>query len=126
MKKNKISINDSESIAKLVVNLMLDKKASDIKLIYVEKLTTLTDIFIICSSDSDPQSKAITNHIKDNLSEINIKPIHIEGFQFLKWVLMDYINVTINIFNKEYREYYNFERLWADAKIISIKESTDS
>jgi len=126
MKKNKISINDSESIAKLVVNLMLDKKASDIKLIYVEKLTTLTDIFIVCSSDSDPQSKAITNHIKDNLSEININPIHIEGFQYLKWVLMDYINVTINIFNKEYREYYNVERLWADAKIVTIKDSIDS
>ena len=125
MKKNEISINDSKSISKLVVDLMLEKKATNIKLIYVQKLTTLTDIFIICTSDSDPQSKAITNHIRDNLAKINIKPDHIEGFQFLKWVLMDYINVTINIFNKEYREYYNFERLWADAKIVSIEKSKE-
>ena len=123
MKSKKIDINDSNSIAKLVVKSMLDKKATDIKIIYVEKLTTLTDIFIVCTSDSDPQSKAITNHIKDNLSDYGIKPIHIEGFQFLKWVLMDYINVTINIFNKEYREFYNVERLWADAKIETVKES---
>ena len=125
MKKNEISINDSKAISKLVVDLMLEKKATNIKLIYVQKLTTLTDIFIICTSDSDPQSKAITNHISDNLAKINIKPNHIEGFQFLKWVLMDYINVTINIFNKEYREYYNFERLWADAKIVSIEKSKE-
>jgi len=123
MKNKQININDSKSIAKLVVKLMLDKKATDIKVIHVEKLTTLTDIFIVCTSESDPQSRAITNHIKDNLSNYGIKPIHVEGFQFLKWVLMDYINVTINIFNKEYREYYNVERLWADAKIESIKES---
>tara|TARA_Y100000996_G_scaffold10368_1_gene8482 strand:+ start:896 stop:1276 length:381 start_codon:yes stop_codon:yes gene_type:complete len=123
MKSKQIDINDSNSIAKLVVKSMLDKKATDIKIIYVEKLTTLTDIFIVCTSDSDPQSKAITNHIKDNLSDCGIKPIHIEGFQFLKWVLMDYINVTINIFNKEYREFYNVERLWADAKIETVKES---
>tara|TARA_B110000438_G_C15724063_1_gene611165 strand:+ start:101 stop:481 length:381 start_codon:yes stop_codon:yes gene_type:complete len=124
MKNKQISIDDSKTISKLVVKLMLDKKATDIKTIYVKKLTTLTDIFVICTSDSDPQSKAITNHIKDNLSKHGIKPTHIEGFQFLKWVLMDYVNVTINIFNKEYRGYYNVERLWADAKIETIKEST--
>ena len=122
MVKKNISINDSKTISKLVVKLMLDKKATNIKIMYVQKLTTLTDVFIICTSDSDPQSKAITNHIKDNLSKHGIKPVHIEGLQYLKWVLMDYINVTINIFNKEYRDYYNVERLWADSKIETIKE----
>ena len=111
MKNKQISIDDSKTISKLVVKLMLDKKATDIKTIYVKKLTTLTDIFVICTSDSDPQSKAITNHLIDNLSKHGIKPTHIEGFQFLKWVLMDYVNVTINIFNKEYRGYYNVERI---------------
>ena len=102
---------------------MLEKKASDIQVIYVDKLTSLTDIFIICTSSSHPQSRAITNHIKIGMEKKHIKPMHIEGYEQLNWVLMDYVNVTINIFNKEYREYYDIERLWGDAKSKIIKES---
>ena len=64
------------------------------------EITTLTDIFLVCSSDSDAQSRAITNHIQDGLKNHNIRPIHIEGYQHLKWVLIDYVNIVINIFNK--------------------------
>tara|TARA_B100001750_G_C15342210_1_gene512849 strand:+ start:561 stop:920 length:360 start_codon:yes stop_codon:yes gene_type:complete len=116
------NINDSKKISMLISKLMLEKKAYDIKIIHVDKITTLTDVFLVCTSDSDAQSRAITNHIQEELSKINIKPIHIEGYQHLKWVLMDYVNVTVNIFQKEYRKFYNIERLWADAKIISVKD----
>ena len=102
---------------------MLDKKAYDITIIDVSKLTSLTDIFIICTSDSTPQSKAITNHIKDTLAKEGIKAWHTEGYQHLKWVLIDYVNIVINIFNKKSREFYNIERLWADARIELIEES---
>ena len=86
-------------------------------------MTSLTDAFIICTSDSDPQTRAITNHIKDTLAKEGIKAWHTEGYQHLKWVLIDYVNIVINIFNKESREFYNIERLWADAKIELIEES---
>ena len=115
--------NESKKIIEIVTNCLLEKKASDIKLINVEKLTSLTDIFIICTSDSDPQTKAIANHIKDNLSKQGIKSWHTEGYQQLRWVLIDYVNIVINIFNKEARGYYNIERLWADADIVLIEES---
>ena len=115
-------IKKPQTIAKKIVNLMLDKKASDIKIIYVEKLTSLTDVFVICSSDSSPQSRAITNHITDELTKHDLKPWHIEGYQHLKWVLIDYVNIVVHIFDKEARDYYNFENLWADGKIESIKE----
>ena len=101
---------------------MLEKKAIDIKVIYVNKLTSLTDIFIVCTSESDPQTKAIANHIKDTLKEHDIKAWHTEGYENLNWVLIDYINIVVNIFNKESREYYDIERLWADAKIETIKK----
>jgi len=123
MRNKKNNIPSSESLIKIIVKLMLTKKALDIKILYVDKLTSLTDVFIICTSKSGPQSKAITNHIKNELEKNGIKPTHIEGYQQLKWVLMDYISITINIFNQEYREYYNIERLWADAKTEIIKES---
>ena len=104
----------------LITKGMLDKKAIDIKVIYVEKLTSLTDIFILCSSDSDPQTKAIVNHIKDTLKEKNIKSWHTEGYENLNWVLIDYVNIVVNIFSKDSRKYYDIERLWADAKIEII------
>ena len=113
----------SKKIITTVVNCMLDKKANEITIIHVDKLTSLTDVFIICTSDSDPQTKAITNHIKDTLSENGTKAWHTEGYQHLKWVLIDYVNIVINIFNEESRKFYNLERLWADAKIEIIEES---
>ena len=111
-----------KKITEIVSNLMLEKKALDIKIIKVDKLTTLTDYFINCSSESDPQTRAIKNHIHSTLSsEYNIKPLHIEGFENLQWILMDYATIVINIFNKETRAYYDIERLWADADIKTIK-----
>ena len=100
---------------------MLEKKAEKIKVIHVNKLTTLTDTFIVCTSLSDPQTKAIINHIKDTLEQENIKAWHIEGIEHSKWVLMDYVNIVINIFSNDARNYYDIERLWADAEIESIK-----
>jgi ribosome-associated protein len=108
---------------KIIIKCMLEKKASEIKIIYVDKLTSLTDIFIICTSNSDPQTKAIVNHIIPSLQEQDIRAWHIEGYQHLNWVLMDYVNIVINIFNKDTRKYYDIERLWADAKIELIEES---
>ena len=84
-----------------------------------------TDIFIICTSDSAPQSKAITNHINESLMQLGLKPWHIEGYQHLKWILIDFVNIVVHIFDKESREYYYFERLWADGKIVSINDSKD-
>ena len=111
-------------LSKTITQLMLDKKATEIQIINVSKLTSLTDYFIICSSDSEPKTKAIMNHIKDKVYEkYDIKPLHLEGIENLEWVLLDYVSIVVNIFNKEKREYYKLERLWADAKITLIKES---
>ena len=117
---------NKKNITNKIVDCLLDKKALEINVIDVKKLTSLTDTFIICSSDSEPQTKAIVNHITDTLSLMKIKPLHIEGYENLKWVLVDYADIVINIFNKETREYYNLERLWADAKITKIKESYET
>ena len=114
---------EEKIITKVVSQLMLDKKALDIQIINVTGLTSITDYFVNCSSQSDPQTRAIKNHIQDSLFEkYQIKPLHIEGYENLKWILMDYVSIVINIFNKNEREYYNIERLWSDAKIIKVKK----
>ena len=101
MKKQpkKTSINNKD--LKKIANLMLDKKAINVTLIDVSRLTTLTDYFLICTSDSDPQTRAIYNHIKDSLIEQGIKPWKTEGYEYLNWVVMDYINFVIHIFDKK-------------------------
>tara|TARA_B100000953_G_scaffold296689_1_gene290094 strand:+ start:1601 stop:1954 length:354 start_codon:yes stop_codon:yes gene_type:complete len=116
----------NKDILDKIIECLLDKKAIEINVIDVKEITSLTDTFIVCSSESDPQTKAIMNHLTDTLSADKIKPLHIEGHENLKWVLIDYIDIVINIFNKETREYYNIERLWNDAKIKKIKESYEA
>ena len=113
-------ISTHHKIAKKITELMIDKKALDIMLIDLKGITTLTDYFIICTSESDPQTRAIFNHIKDQLIKKDVKPWKTEGYEYLHWVIMDYINFVIHIFNKEARSYYDFERLWGDAKITKI------
>ena len=110
----------SELHAHRISELMLDKKALDIKIIDVRTITTLTDFFVICTSESEPQSRAITDHINVTMKTEGHASWHTEGYQYLNWVLIDYVNVVVNIFNNEARNFYDIERLWADAKIEII------
>ncbi len=110
-----------DSITLKIGELILDKKGYDINILDVQKLTSLTDYFIVCTSDSEPQTKAIVEHIEEELKKEGIRPLHIEGKDHLDWVLLDYINIVVNIFNKDMREFYNIERLWSDAIITQVK-----
>ena len=105
-----------------ITKLMLEKKAQEIKIFDVRKITTLTDYFIICTSESDPQTKAIVNHIEKSLRKNGVKANSSEGVNNNEWVILDYIDIIVHIFSKEKREFYNLDRLWADAKITKIEE----
>ena len=108
-----------------VAALMLEKKAENIKIFDVIKITAMTDYFIICTTTSDPQARAITNHIERTLRSSGLRPISVEGRDKLEWILMDYISFVVHIFNKEKRDFYDIDRLWADAKITKIKEKNE-
>ena len=123
MKKQKEPVLNSKNIASKIADLMVDKKALDIQILDVRKITTLTDFFVICTSESQPQSRAICNHIEDEMLKSGIKPWHKEGYEQLDWVLIDFVNIVAQIFNSESRKYYDFERLWADANITKLGES---
>tara|TARA_B100002052_G_scaffold40223_2_gene32388 strand:+ start:2669 stop:3043 length:375 start_codon:yes stop_codon:yes gene_type:complete len=118
---------NNKKLINRITDLILDKHGSEIKIINVSKLTSLTDYFIICSSDSNPKTKALINHIIDNIkNDFDLKPLNSEGIENLDWVLLDYINIVVNIFSPEKRNYYNIEKLWGDAEITIIKESFDN
>ncbi|AIS52113.1 ribosomal silencing factor RsfS [Thermoanaerobacter kivui] len=103
-----------------ICNLLEDKKAFDIKVLYIGELTTIADYFIIATGSSDTHVKALTDEIEKKLCEEGIFVDHIEGYASGKWVLMDYGDVVVHIFQEEERAFYNLERLWADAKEIVL------
>ena len=122
MTKQKKRVENSQQIASQIADLMIDKKALDIQILDVRGLTTLTDFFVICTSESQPQSRAIYHHIEDEMLKEGIKPWHKEGVEKLDWVLVDFVNIVAQIFSRESREYYDFERLWGDAKITKVDD----
>ena len=121
-KKTKSNPTGSQLHAQRISELMLDKKALDILIIDVRKITTLTDFFVVCTSESEPQTRAITDHINLTMKKEGSESWHIEGYQHLDWVLVDFVNIVAHIFSKETREYYEFERLWADGVITTVKD----
>ena len=123
-KKKKITLNPpgSQLHAQRISELMLEKKALDIKIIDVRNITTLTDFFVICTSESEPQSRAITDHINQKMKTAGHASWHTEGYQYLDWVLVDFVNIVVHIFSRTTREYYEFERLWADGTITEVQD----
>lgn len=116
--------NPSELLARKIVELAASKKAEEITLLDLHKLTSITDFFIICTGNSDVQVKAISDAIVEGMKS-EVKPWHIEGRENLRWVLLDFVDVVVHIFHREEREFYQLERLWADAP-MEVIESEDT
>jgi ribosome-associated protein len=109
---------DAAAIARQVVDIMEDRKAVDVTLIEIGKITTLADYFVICSGTSDRQVGAIARAIEEQMKAGGIKLLHEEGVPQDGWVLLDFGQVIVHIFTPEQREYYDLERRWKDAPTL--------
>ncbi len=100
-----------------------DVKGKDINILDLREIeNTVCDYFIICEGTSNTQVNAIVNSIQKKVSkELKDKPWHIEGEDNAEWILMDYVNVVVHVFQKHIREYYDIESLWGDAKTTVIE-----
>lgn len=105
----------------LAARCLEEKKALDIVLLEVLKITPIADYFVIATGESKRQIKACSEHIEETLSMKGEYPHHLEGDVHLEWVLMDYGDVVIHIFDKEARVYYGLERLWGDAPQVTYR-----
>ncbi len=110
-----------EELADAVAELMLQKNALDVTIMDLRGITSMTDGFVLGTGASAVQVKAIVDHIDDMLRKRGLKPNHIEGYQGLAWVVLDYLYLVVHVFLPTQRKYYGLERLWADAK-IAIRE----
>lgn len=111
----------SKSLAEIIANAALEKIGEEIKIFDLAGLTDMTDYFVIVTGNGNLHVKAIVDHIQDNTVKVS-KPWHVEGYESLKWVLLDYVDVVVHVFDRTTREYYDIERLWADADISSVSD----
>lgn len=115
--------NNSDELTELIVKGIQEKKGENIVQLNLKGADgAVTDYFIICEANSSTQIGAIKDSIEEEVRKaLGEKPWHVEGTSNLEWVLLDYVNVVAHIFNKEKREYFDLEGLWADAEIKEIE-----
>lgn len=106
----------------LAARCLDEKKALDIVLLEVSSISTFTDFFVIATGESKRQIKTCTDFVEETLSKKGIYPDHLEGETNLEWVLMDYGDVIVHIFDKEARLYYDLERLWGDVPRVDFRK----
>ncbi len=117
-------ITESQILLDVAIKGLQELKGEDI--VYVD-LTGLDnavcEYFVICTGNSNTHVSALAESVKKETKEtLNERPWHAEGFGNAEWVILDYVNTVIHIFQKEAREFYNLEELWADAKITKVEE----
>ena len=105
-----------------IVHCIENVKGEDIQVLDLTEIdNTPCDYFVICSGNSNTQVSAIVGSVHKNVSKLlKEKPFHTEGSDVAEWVLIDYVNVVVHVFQKQIREYYNIEELWGDAKTTQI------
>lgn len=117
--------SDSKLLIDTITEGLLEKKAKDVKILDVRSLTTLTDYFVVCHGTSETQIRALANSaiekVKENLGENVWKK---EGLDARRWIILDYVNVVVHIFSEEKRQYYGIERMWNDAVITEVEDTT--
>jgi len=118
-------ISDHDELITLIIAGIEDIKGQNISILDLRSIeNSVCDYFVICDGNSNTQVNAIVNSIQKKVSKsAHEKPYQIEGEDNAEWVLMDYINIVVHVFQKHKREYYAIENLWGDAKITEIETS---
>jgi len=112
----------TKQLVKKITQLIFEKKGSDVKVIELMTVSTIADYFVICSADSDTQVRAIADNIDKSLRDEGMRLWHKEGTTALQWVLLDYVDIVIHVFQKDIRAFYNLEKLWSDAPIEAVED----
>ncbi len=110
------------SLALLAAEVCDSKKAKEIIVLDVRKITTISDYFIVCSTSNERQARAIAEDLRMRLKEMGKREMGVEGLEDARWVLQDFGDIVLHIFHESQREFYDIEGLWADAKQVRWKK----
>lgn len=101
------------------------KKGIDIQVIEISDISVLADYMVIATGTSSTHVKALADEVEYRLDEAGISVSHIEGYRSNSWILLDYVDVIVNVFSDEAREFYDLDRLWQDGKPVDLSNIID-
>ena len=110
-------------LALIAAEICDEKKAKDIVILDVRKITTISDYFIICSTSNERQARAIAEDLRLRMRELGKSEMGVEGMKDGRWVLQDFADIVLHVFHESQREFYDIEGLWADAKQVRWKKT---
>ena len=115
---NQAGLESTRQLALQIADVISDTPASDTRVIDIHQLSPIADFFVICSGENERQLRAIVRGIDDDLGKAGISAQRIEGDITSGWVLMDFADVVVHIFDADLRAFYRLEELWADAPVL--------
>ena len=113
---------ESKEMFKIAINALEEKKAENIRVIDISKVSVLADYFIIAEGKNRNQIQALTDSVEKDLSKAGVIPKQIEGYDSANWILMDYADIIVHIFDNENRLFYDLERIWRDGVCVDAKD----
>lgn len=105
----------TKATARRIAGYAVAKKATDVRVMDLRRLVDVTSFFVVCTGSSSAQVKAIADHVLENCERAGNGVYQVEGYDALRWVLIDLVDVVVHVFQPEVRAYYQLERLWGDA-----------
>ncbi len=112
----------TKSTAKKIAGFAVEKKATDVLVMDLRKVTDMTSFFVVCAGESNAQVKAIADNVLEKCRRAGLAVYHVEGYDSLRWVLIDLVDVVVHVFQPEVRAYYQLERLWGDAPVERLRD----
>lgn len=121
--ETKTPFADLDETIKLAITCAGEKQAFDLIALDLREIASFTEFFIVCSGANTRQAQAISDEINERLKkDLNARAVRIEGYRAAEWILLDYGDFVVHIFEKDAREFYDLERLWRDAKKVELPE----
>lgn len=113
-------MNKSTEMAKIAIKALEEKKGMDIKVLNIEEVSVIADYFIIASGSNRNQVQAMADSVEEDLGKAGYHARQVEGYSTANWILQDYQDIIVHIFNEEDRLFYDLERIWKDGKEVEL------
>ena len=110
------------ALAQRAAALCLDLKASDVVVLDLKDVSDMTDFFVIASGSSDTHVRSVAEHVIEEMKKDGNRPHHVEGLTQGRWVLLDYVDFVVHVFHPTLRDFYQLERLWSDAAVVTVDQ----
>jgi len=122
IKTNELSGCEAVALAKVACSILLEKKALDVRLFCVEGKTSVTDYYVNCTGRSSTQVAALADYVSELIGDRGRPPLRVEGRAGNSWILVDYGDVIVNVFDRQSREFYNFDKHLPDDCEVDISD----